>query len=243
MKQILLAIAFTPFLLFSQIKQGEVIYKEVTKFEIPEKYRQYVPEGTPDTIVNEMILVFNETQSLYKTYENLDAEEEEPSQMKGMMSMWMGGDAQTYRNTETNQMIEKKDFQGKAFKITGKIQDTLKWKIMPSTKEILGFSTMLATSMSDSTEVKVWFTTEIPEPFGPMTVGGLPGLVLRMEFKADRFEMKVFADKFTDRTIKDKEFKLPKGGETVTQEEYDAIMKKKMEEMKKMRGEGGSRSY
>lgn len=238
MKHIFIILAALPVLVFGQKKQGEVFYKEISRFEIEEQYKKYMPKDMPDSVVNETVLIFNENQSLYKNYENLD-DESEPSKYEEMMSYWMGADNQTYRNLSEDKMIEKKDFQGKTFKIVDKIKDTIKWKIMPSTDEILGHSTMLATSTTDSTEVKVWFTTEAPVPFGPMTMGGLPGLILKMEFKTDKFGMKVIADKFVDRTIKEKEFKLPKGGQEVNRKEYDAIMKAKMEEMRKMRANGG----
>lgn len=240
MRQILFALMFLPTVLMAQTNQGEIFYKEISRFEIEDSWRQYVPKDMPDSMVNETVLIFNDNQSLYKNYENLD-DESEPSRWQEMMSYWMGSDNQIYRNLEENVFVEKKGFQGKTFTITGEIQDTMKWKIMPSTDKILGYSTMLATAMADSSEVKVWFTTEIPKPFGPMSMGGLPGLVLQMEMNADKFGMRVVASKIDTRKIKDKEFKRPKGGQAVTRDEYNDIMKQKMEEMRKMREQRGGR--
>lgn len=237
MKSFFLALVIFPSVLMAQTTQGKIIFKEISKFDIPEKYRQYMPADTPDSVVNEMELSFNATNSLYKTYENLEEEEKEPTQFEKMMKMWGGGaDNQVYRDLTSKIQLEKKDFQGKVFLIKSEITDTVKWKINPIPSKILGYTCMEATTVKDSTEVKVWFSTEIPVPFGPMTVGGLPGMVLKMEINSGKFFMRIIADSFEAKKVKT--LKSPKGGETVTQEEFDAIMKAKMEEMKKMRGSG-----
>lgn len=229
-----------PLWISAQVKQGQIIFKEISSFEIPEQYRQYIPEDMPDSLVSETILVFNEKKSLYAPYENLDAEvPAEPSRFQQMMSYWRGDDNQFYRDLELNRQVEKRGFMGKPFIIEGPINDTTKWKIVPTTDKILGYNCMMATTEQDSTaEVKVWFTTEIPQPFGPMTLGGLPGMVLKMELKSDKFGMKVIADSIEERKVKKKEFKEPKGGKTVTQEEFQAIVKEKTEEMQQ-NGRGG----
>jgi GLPGLI family protein len=237
MKQFLFAIALLPSMLFSQ-KQGEIIYKEISKFEIPEQYRQYA-SNVPDSIVKETILMFTETKSIYKNYENLD-EVVDPEGGQWWM-MWFKKDIQTYKDFETKKKVEKQDFMDKTFLITEELADTTKWKITPSSEAILGYACMKATTVRDSLEITAWFTTQIPVSNGPSTSGGLPGMILKIEIPFGRTgrgsgTMVIVADKVTLRDVTAKEIQQPKKGKQVTREEYNEIVRIKTEEMRKSGG-------
>ncbi|GAL78953.1 hypothetical protein JCM19274_3511 [Algibacter lectus] len=87
--------------------------------------------------------------------------------------------------------------------------------------------------------VTAWYTPQIPVNQGPDTYwGGLPGLIL--EVSAGKTT--ILCSKIVLNPSEKDEMKVPSKGKEVTQAEYDAIVKKKMEEMQAMRGgRGGNR--
>jgi GLPGLI family protein len=234
MKRVLLLLSILPFAIFAQ-KRGEITYKEISKFEIPEQYRQYA-SNMPDSIVKETILVFTETKSIYKNYENLN-ENVDPEGGQWWM-MWFKKDIQTYKDFSAKKKVEKQDFMDKTFLISEELSDTTKWKIKPSEDVILGYPCMVATTIKDSLEITAWFTTQIPVSNGPSTSGGLPGMILKIEIpfgKTGRGSgtMVIVADKVTLRDVSPKEIQEPKKGKQVTREEYNEIVRTKTEEMRR----------
>ena len=89
--------------------------------------------------------------------------------------------------------------------------------------------------------VTVWYTPQIPVSQGPGEYHGLPGLIL--EVNSDRTT--ILCSKIVLNPDEKEEIKKPSKGKEVTQEKYNDIMKKKMEEMREMYGgrgrEGGGR--
>ncbi len=64
-----------------------------------------------------------------------------------------------------------------------------KWKITQETKKIGKYLCFKAIDIeSTNTKMKpvVWFTPELPVPFGPLDFNGLPGLVIRVEMAGGR---------------------------------------------------------
>ncbi|MCB0471419.1 MAG: GLPGLI family protein [Flavobacteriaceae bacterium] len=89
--------------------------------------------------------------------------------------------------------------------------------------------------------VTAWYTPQIPVSNGPAEYWGLPGLIL--EINAARTT--ILCSEITLNPKEKIEIKAPDKGKEVTREEYDEIVKKKMEEMREMyrgrRGDGGWR--
>lgn len=234
MKKIFSLLFAIPLLGFAQNLQGEIRFKEITKFEVPEEYKQYMT-GMPDSLVKETILLFNEEESIYKNFENLDAAVDPEGGQWWMM--WFNKDVQTYKNFKDSIRIEKQDFMDKIFLITDKLQDTSKWKITPGMETILGYQCMKATTMRDSLEVTAWFTTQIPQSSGPSMSGGLPGMILKVEVpynggRRGSGKMTIIADKVTMREVSSGEIGRPKKGKQVTRDEYNEIVRQKMKEMR-----------
>jgi GLPGLI family protein len=75
--------------------------------------------------------------------------------------------------------------------------------------------------------VTAWYTPQIPVPNGPGTYDGLPGLILEVNDS----ELTILCSKVVLNPSKGVDVEEPKGGKVVTQEEYDKIMDKKMQEM------------
>lgn len=83
--------------------------------------------------------------------------------------------------------------------------------------------------------VTAWYTPQIPVSNGPGEYHGLPGLIL--EVQADRTVM--LCTKIVMNPQEKEAISRPDKGEIVTREAYNAIMKKKIEEMRQMYGGRG----
>tara|TARA_R110000850_G_scaffold203228_1_gene329527 strand:- start:148553 stop:149431 length:879 start_codon:yes stop_codon:yes gene_type:complete len=91
-------------------------------------------------------------------------------------------------------------------------------------------------------EIVAWYTPQIPVPQGPGEFHGLPGLIL--EVQADRTS--ILCSKIILNPKEAEEIKKPSKGEKVSQEEYQKIVKEKVEEMQEMYGgqrRGSSRGF
>ncbi len=80
--------------------------------------------------------------------------------------------------------------------------------------------------------VTAWYTPQIPVSQGPGEYYGLPGLIL--EVNADRTS--ILCSKIVLNPEEKEELKIPSKGKEVTRQEYNDIMKNKMEEMREMYG-------
>ncbi|WP_179008904.1 GLPGLI family protein [Winogradskyella forsetii] len=86
-------------------------------------------------------------------------------------------------------------------------------------------------------EVVAWYTPQIPVNQGPDDFWGLPGLIL--EVNADRTT--ILCTKIILNPEEKEIIEKPEKGDEVTQEEYNDIITKKMEEMREMYGGRGRR--
>ncbi|MBF4984388.1 GLPGLI family protein [Nonlabens mediterrranea] len=86
----------------------------------------------------------------------------------------------------------------------------------------------------DEIVVTAWFTPEIPVQHGPDVYGGLPGLILEV----NAGNTTLLCSQITINPEERDEIEPAKKGSVVTQEEYDATLKQKMEEMRQ-RWSGG----
>jgi len=85
--------------------------------------------------------------------------------------------------------------------------------------------------------VTAWYTPQIPVSTGPGVYQGLPGLIL--EINADKTVM--LCTKVVMNADEKNAIEKPEKGEIVTREEYNTIVKNKIEEMRQMYGGRGGR--
>lgn len=64
---------------------------------------------------------------------------------------------------------------------------TLKWKVLPKSKTILGYDCQCATVTFRGREYEAWFTIDIPLGYGPWKFQGLPGLILEVRDLKNEF--------------------------------------------------------
>jgi len=271
MKIISSKVAFTVLLLFVTVFsfaqkefQGRVYYQTKTSVDMSnfgggqmsEAQKKQIAERMKSSLEKVYILTFNQSESLYKEEEKLDA----PAQNAGGMRfaiMGAGGGTQ-YKNIKDLQLIQEQDLYGKQFLVKDSLSK-LTWDMGTETKMIGQYLCFKATATKkaevvatfafnrNNTEetqpqapkeytVTVWYTPQIPVSQGPGGFWGLPGLIL--EVHDDTTVMlcsKIILNPTEKETIK-----MPSKGKEVTKEEYAKIAAEKQEEMRQnSNGRGG----
>ena len=233
---------------------GEISYKTVVNLhkmfgdsERGKRMKEFIPE-TSDF---ENQLLFSSDETLYKNVAEDEAEvvtvgSEDPGQGRGarmmnyMKKRMAPPNDVVYCDVKNGLIVEKKEFMDKTFLI----KDTLNlatWKLTGEQKEVSGMMCMKAEYIpaeGDTDVVIAWFTPEIAVSSGPAGYGGLPGLILHLD-KNDG-QVIISVSNIVMRELEKKEIVEPKKSKVVTQEEYDEIVMKKMEEQRKnWSGDGG----
>ena len=194
-------------------------------------------------------LTFNKEESVFKEEEKLEA-----PQPQGMVMVMVetGGSDVLYKNTKEKRYTNQNESYSKLFLIQDELED-LEWELGSETKNIGEYTAYKATltrevevresgisvngdkDLDEETEPKMeeititaWYTPEIPVNSGPRSYHGLPGLILEV---TDGTET-LMCTKVVLNPEKTIEIKEPTKGKKITQEKYDAIMEKKMKEMR-----------
>ncbi len=233
---------FLPMLAFGQQTEGSIIYEQTVDVHRRltgerERFKQFVPK----TMSQKFELKFNNTASMFKTY--ID-EEEDPGPGGGRRRFrFFGGGAEgeMYRNFETLQFVNSREFQGKNYLIKGEIDQT-PWKITGQSREIMGYPCMQAIydDTLEQRELTAWFTPNIPVTAGPSTYGQLPGLILALDINNGEVVFRPIEVNFD--AVTEKDLQEPKKGKEIEKEEFEVMLRERMEEMRKQRqAEGGGR--
>jgi GLPGLI family protein len=222
MKKILLAIvAATVFqLINAQIKECKIIYEQ--KIDL---YRRMQDEQmkamVPQFRTAKYELNFADNQSMYKT------QEEEPDITEntgngGIVMKFDGANSEYYKNFNTQTQVEKRELGDKDYVI----EDTLHhitWKLMDTTKTILGYACKKATGKTErGSDVEAWYTEDIPVSSGPEIFDGLPGMILQIDInKEELVTTAISIEKSADK----KELKEPSKGKKITPGDFAAKQK------------------
>ena len=249
--------------------QGKAYYESKTTVDmsnfgggqLSEERKKEIAGRMKSMLEKTFILTFNQSESIYKEEERLEAPSNGRGPGFGAMS-FTGGDQ--YKNVRNQELLQEQEFFGKQFLIKDELQQ-LKWELGSETKTIGQYTCFKATAIKEASGfdisnfgrrpsgdedkkdeeekpkeivVTAWYTPQIPVNQGPDAYWGLPGLIL--EINADKTT--ILCSKIVLNPSEKDEMKVPSKGKEVTQVEYDAIVKKKMEEMQAMRGgRGGNR--
>lgn len=213
---------------------GVVTYEEIMKitFEVPAEFKDMISNESK----SKKVLIFNETESIYRNApEETNVASEIEAQQGGMRMRFMGmrNNNETYKNLSDGTIIERQDFMGREFRITG--QEPIAWKMTSEQKKIGDYLCMKATYMRDTIPVAAWFTPQIPVSNGPGSIGQLPGLVLEVE--VNNGSMVISAVDIDLRPLREEEaIVMPDKGKEITREEFNKLRDEKLKEMREMGG-------
>lgn len=197
-------------------------------------------------------MIFNKQEAVYEENQTLD----QPSNNNFSISIKMSGGGKKYINTKEKITLEEDEIFGKEFLIEEPLVQP-KWQLINESKKIGDYNCFKAELVIPVTEtekeaykeflekeatkpalfkmeepkdkvVTVWYTPEIPVSFGPNNYWGLPGLILEV----NEDNLVILCSKVVLNNQSKLKIKRPNVGSKVSQKEFDAIQKKKMDSMK-----------
>ena len=142
-----------------------------------------------------------------------------------------------YVDYEEGTLVETRRFLGRTFRVKRE-RPSFAWRIAAEQAEHLGYAVMKATAEHDSTTVEAWFTPQIPVPGGPASYGGLPGMILVLSLNDGQTRYQA-----TEVSLRELEAGLigpPGDGDEVTREEFEQLVRERLEEMARSRRPPGS---
>lgn len=195
------------------------------------------------------ILSFNKEESLYK--EDVQLEAPQPAGMV-MVFIDSGESGELFKNIKEDRYTDQNEMFGKVFLIEDKLRK-IDWKLGSETKNIGEYTCYKATTtrlaevmqaaeisingdkdLDTDTEpemeeitITAWYTPQIPVNNGPGNYHGLPGLILEVNDGSET----LICSKIVLNPKNKVSISEPTKGKKITQEKFDAIMKKKMKEM------------
>ena len=267
--RLLLFLLCSTFSLFAQDFQGVATYKTQRKLDLKidstqvggGEMQKQIMDMLKKEFLKTFILTFDKNTSVYKEDEAL-APPSTGSRMVFISSD--GGSDVLFKDIKNQSITNQKETFGKQFIIKDRLKP-IEWELHSDTKNIGNYTCYKATytkeieesmmTFSSSGEeqreeepttapvmktitVTAWYTPQIPVCNGPESYQGLPGLILEV----NDGDLTILCSKITINPKKAIEISEPKKGKQVTQEEYDSIMLKKMEEMSEQyRGRGSDK--
>lgn len=100
------------------------------------------------------------------------------------------GDAEkhaVYMNYQADSMVFKNAFRaGRGIRIIHDSIPVIDWKMTNEEMEIMGFRCLKATAEFGGRTYNAWYTPDVPVPYGPYMLNGLPGLIVKAYSYDDR---------------------------------------------------------
>ena len=152
-----LIIALVSFNSFAQNINGQAFYFSKTTVKMSEIGREGMDENMKKMIADRMksylektyILTFNNNESIYVEEEKLETGAGGGSRMGMMMGSFSAG--KQYKNLESNQILEEREFFGKQFLINDTISN-LDWTLEKESKQIGQYVAFKATALKKEDE-------------------------------------------------------------------------------------------
>ena len=251
-----LTVLMAPALLAAQ--QGTITYTHVVKrdIQLPPAFAQRAQGRTP-TQTSTMLLHFSPANSLMTRgadpsreagprFRRGDRASDARPSRAGRFGFGFGPGANAdaasilqaaYVDYGEETMVEARGFLGRTFRLTRE-RPSFAWRIGVEQAEHLGYTVMKATAEHDSTTIEAWFTPQIPIPGGPASYGGLPGMILVLSLNDGQTQYQA-----TEVVLQELEAGLigpPEDGDDVSYEEFEQIVKERLEEMTRSRRPPGS---
>lgn len=143
----------------------------------------------------------------------------------------VGGSSAIYMDMSEKISISQENIFDRTFLIKETMKE-YEWDITAEKKNILEKECTKAT-LKGKSSIVAWFTTEIPISFGPMGYYGLPGLIIQLETPSKQYvlqEINLHRDAL--------QIEAPSKGKKTSREEFEALKKKKQEELGIQEGSG-----
>lgn len=243
---------------FAQNFEGIATYKTDRKVELKmdsthmnDKIQQQLQAQLRKQFQKEYTLRFNANESLYQEVESLST----PAPSAGGINIILSGnDDVLYKNLKKNRYINQTEIMSKIFLITDSLQKD-DWKLEKETKNIGNYTCFKATRTREVTEqtfssdsdslvnitknqtTVAWYTLDIPIQHGPSDFWGLPGMILEI----NDGDQTILCSKIVLNPEKKTKIEAPSKGKKVDQATFDAIEKKKMQEMQEQLQNNSSR--
>ena len=137
---------------------------------------------------------------------------------------------------EAGALVEARTFLGRTFRVSRE-RPVLEWRLMAEQAEHLGYTVMKAVAERDGTTFEAWFTPQIPVSSGPAAYGGLPGMILVLSVNDGQIQYQ--AAEVALGELEDGLIAPPEEGDEVSQEDFERLVKERLEDMARRRPRGG----
>lgn len=139
-----------------------------------------------------------------------------------------------YKNLIEKKLIKQHEFFGRNFLIKEALKP-INWKLENEQKQIGGYICRKASASIDTMKIIAWYCPDIAINDGPDIFWGLPGLILEVNVDNSKKTIVVNTVKITNEAVA---VTIPDKGKEVSQQEFSAIKKEKMDEMRKTHSNG-----
>ena len=201
-------------LIYSQKADGYIDYQYLHKTDLVDKTKmrkaQFRMFFTPIKTFAYNLDTFNRTLQIAKQLGDQNPEfKDEKNQIKPNNFEIVDIQNQVFNSFEFNN-------------ISYLIQDTVKqdWTILEDKKQILNYNCQKAITTFRGRDYEAWFTIDIPVPFGPWKLNGLPGAIL---FAIDKTGDVAFTAVKISTVLVDNIIMEPSQYELVTKEKFAEI--------------------
>ena|SRR5690554_3241773 len=140
-------------------------------------------------VQEEMNLYINSTSSLYRRFSEEDSEYHRHRQRGGSaetfdLNLILENTSSLYHSFQEQTMVNTERIITQMFQIRESMP-AIDWEIGDEQKQIGDYTAQLAKGSFGGRDYQVWFVPEIPIPFGPWKLQGLPGLILEARDSKD----------------------------------------------------------
>lgn len=148
-------------------------------------YKSFFPNKKQNNTSGNQEMFFNSSESIILSSKNnnkLDVSNDNDNNLTLKLPYGDSLGRQIYRNIKDKTIITRrpKNAISEAFIVKENWID-INWKIESKIKKIGSYTATLAKGSFRGRDYTVWFTYDIPVPFGPWKLHGLPGLILEAE--------------------------------------------------------------
>lgn len=224
---ICLLLAFTTTTM-AQYGTGIVTYEEDVTLDLPEEVKLMLTDA-PESIQSQKVLTFDDQ---HLSYVNVPKKKEDRKRRRRGFRFGNNKESIRYINYAEGVHLQKLNQFRKEFMVRDSMPEYT-WKLSPGEQRVIsGYTCIKAMTLRDTTDIVAWFTPEIPIPYGPDGLGGLPGLILGVGYGEDKA---ILAKTVNLKPADGVEVKVLEDGKDVyDRKDYDEMIEKKRKEMEKM---------